>query len=68
MLDRPSRRAQWQRRYRQRQRDGNVVTEVPASMIELLIAGEWLKLIEATDRRAITQAMDAMAKATLKNR
>jgi hypothetical protein len=36
-------------------------------MIELLIAGQWLSPAEADDKCAITQALDAMAKASLKN-
>src|SRR5262245_4618270 len=63
MLDRsPSRRAAYQRAYRQRVRRGSVVGEIPASLIELLIRGEWLRPAEAADRHAITLAMDAMAR------
>jgi hypothetical protein len=70
MLDRVAhraRRAQWQRDYRRRQRDGVKLAEIPASLIELAIAGKWLTPDEADNKRAIRDALDAMAKASLKN-
>jgi hypothetical protein len=36
---------------------GSKLTEVTAAVIELLIEGEWLKPVEATDKRAITQVL-----------
>jgi hypothetical protein len=64
--DRRARRAAWQRDYRRRVRDGGKLTEVPASLIDLAIVGKWLNPAEADDKRAITEALDAMAKASLK--
>jgi hypothetical protein len=59
--------SKWQADYRRRQRDGAKLTEVPAVMIELLITARWLTPDEAHDKHAITQALAAFAKATLKN-
>ena len=53
----PTRRAQWQRTSRRRVGAGSKLTEVTAAAIELLIEGEWLKPVEATDKRAITQVL-----------
>jgi hypothetical protein len=63
----PSPAARWQRDWRRRVAEGSVLTEVPAAMVELLIAGKWLQADEATDKRAITEALCGMAKASLKN-
>jgi hypothetical protein len=71
MLNRPppgrSPRARWQADYRRRRRDGAVLTEVPAAMIELLITGRWLDPTEAGDKHAIAQALDGMARSSLKS-
>jgi hypothetical protein len=56
----------WQRTYRRRQRDGVRLVEVTLAVVELAIAGEWLSPEEAEDKRAIAQALDALAKASLK--
>jgi hypothetical protein len=42
------------------------LTEVPADMIELLIAARWLTPDEAGDKLAITAALAAFARASLK--
>jgi hypothetical protein len=64
---RRKRRAAWQRTYRRRQREGCKLIEVTAPVIELAIEGKWLKPDEADDKLAIRDALDAMAKASLKN-
>ena len=68
MLDRsPSRRARWQRDYRRRVRNGAKLIEVPASMVEILLASKWVKPHEANDKRAISDAMDCFAVDAIKN-
>lgn len=63
MLDRPrTPRARWQQNYRRRVRDGAKLAEVPAAMVEFLLASKWLKPHEAEDKRAITDALDAFAR------
>jgi hypothetical protein len=44
------------------------LAEVSRPVVELLLAGEWLDADAADDKRAISNALDAMARATLKNR
>jgi hypothetical protein len=56
----------WQRAWRRRVREGAKLTEVPGSIIELLLASQWLKPDEADDKRAITDALDAFARDALK--
>jgi hypothetical protein len=69
MLQRsPSRRAGWQRNWRRRVRDGAKLAEVPGSMVELLLVSKWLKPHESDNKRAITEALDAFARAAIKNR
>jgi hypothetical protein len=63
----PKRPTIWQRTWRRRQRDGARLAEVSAATIELLIAAAWLKADEADDQNAIAAALDAFARAALKN-
>ena len=63
MLDRPpSRRARWQREYRQRQRSGTIVVpvEIDADTVGFLIRTKWLVEADAADRRKIGLALAAM--------
>jgi hypothetical protein len=64
---RRAQRCRWQGDWRRRQRDGAVLAEVSSAMIELLISGRWLEPDKATNKIAIKDALDAMAKASLRN-
>jgi hypothetical protein len=61
------RRRRWQADYRQRQRQGTVLAEVPAVVIELLIVARWLAPEEAHDKRRIKSALEAFGRSSLKN-
>jgi hypothetical protein len=65
---RRSRRAQWQADYRRRLAQGVRLVEVSRPVVELLIVGQWLDETQADDKAAIADALDALARSTLRNR
>jgi hypothetical protein len=64
MLERPppSRRARWQRAYRQRLKAGRIVVgvELDAVLIDFLIRLGWLEEKRANDKKAIALAITAV--------
>lgn len=60
--------ARWQRDYRRRIRNGAKLAEVPAAMVEFLLASKWLRPDEVDDKGALRDAMEAFAKDANKNR